>query len=89
MAGFGRALNACYVGRLKALGAFQKIELHGFAFVECAITLLLDSGEMHEDVFAGGALDKALTLGPVEPLHCTLLSHKLLLSPLTSSMCCW
>jgi hypothetical protein len=84
MAGFGWQLHAYHVGRLETLGAFQQIELHCLAFVECAVTILLDRGEMHEDVFARGALDESITLGPVKPLHCTLLSHKLLLSPLTS-----
>jgi len=36
---------------------------------------------MDENVLPGGALDKTVALGSVKPLHCTLLSHKLLLSP--------
>jgi hypothetical protein len=31
---------------------------------------------MDENVLPGGALDKTVALGSVEPLHCTLLSHK-------------
>jgi len=31
---------------------------------------------MNENVLPGGALDKAIALGPIEPLHCALLSHK-------------
>jgi hypothetical protein len=35
---------------------------------------------MDEDILAGGPLDKSIPLGPVEPLDCALLSHKVLLS---------
>src|SRR6266850_3256672 len=84
MAGFQPVkLNGAHdVACLEALGAFEQIELHGLALVQSAITVLLNGGEMHEYVFAGGPLDEAKTLGSVEPLHCSLLSHKLLLSPL-------
>jgi hypothetical protein len=37
---------------------------------------------MNEDVLPGGALDKSISFGAVEPLHCSLLSHRKLLSPL-------
>jgi hypothetical protein len=30
---------------------------------------------MHEHILPRGALDKSITLRPVEPLHCPLLSH--------------
>jgi hypothetical protein len=36
---------------------------------------------MHENVFSRGALDKTISLRPVEPLHSTFLSHRKLLSP--------
>jgi hypothetical protein len=45
------------------------LELHGVALVEGLISILLDSGEMYEDVFPGGPLDKSVSFGPVEPLH--------------------
>src|SRR6266436_4789099 len=84
MAGFQPVeLNGAHdVACLEALGAFEQIELHHLPLVQSAITVLLDGGEMHEYVFAGGPLDETKTLGSVEPLHCSLLSHKLLLSPL-------
>jgi hypothetical protein len=34
---------------------------------------------MYEDIFSGGALDEAVSLGAVEPLHYTLFLHALLL----------
>jgi hypothetical protein len=36
---------------------------------------------MNKHIFASGALYETIALSPVEPLHCTLLSHKKLLSP--------
>jgi hypothetical protein len=70
------------VTRLEPLGALQQIELHGFALVQRAVTILLDGGEMNEDVFPCGPLDKTISFSPVKPLYCTLLSHNELLSPL-------
>ena len=71
MAGFQPVeLNGAHdVACLEALGALEQIELHGLALVQGAIAVLLDGGEMHEDVFAGGPLDEAKTFGSVEPLH--------------------
>jgi len=41
------------VRRLVAFGAFGQIELYGLAFIQGAVTLLLDGGVMDEDIFAG------------------------------------
>ena len=41
---------------------------------------------MNEYVLPGGALDESISLGPVEPLYCALLSHKELLSPLLDDL---
>jgi len=76
MAGNPAGLSADHIGRLEALGALEQIKLHRFAFVERAVAILLNRGEMDEHVFASGALDEPVTFSPVEPLHCTLLSHK-------------
>src|SRR5215471_3670719 len=69
-------LRANDVGSLEALGPLEQIELHRFAFVERAVAVFLDRGEMHEHVFARGALDESVALRSVKPLHSTLLSHK-------------
>src|SRR5271169_4596058 len=69
-------LGADDVARLKAFGAFEQIELHGLTLVERAVAVLLNGGEMHEDVFSRGALDESISLRPVEPLYCSLLSHR-------------
>ena len=70
------------VTRLEALGALQQIELDGFALIQRAVAVLLDGGEMNEDIFPCGPLDKTVSFSPVKPLYCSLLSHNELLSPL-------
>jgi len=60
----------------------KQIELDGFALIQRAVAVLLDGGEMNEDIFPCGPLDKTVSFSPVEPLYCSLLSHNELLSPL-------
>jgi hypothetical protein len=55
---------------LKALLASGHGELDLLAFVQLAIPISADSTEMNEDVLSLLALDEAITLGIVEPLHC-------------------
>jgi hypothetical protein len=71
---------ADYVSCLEPFRALQQIELHGFAFIQCPVAVFLDCRKMNENIFPGGALDKPVSLRPVEPLDCSLLSHKELLS---------
>lgn len=59
---------------LQPFGASQQIEFDCVTFIQRAISILLNYREVHEDVFAGGALDKAVTFSSVEPLDCTFLS---------------
>ena len=70
-----RGLGADYIRCLKTLGAFEQVKLDGFPFVQGPVAVLLDGGEVHEHIFPRGALDKSISLRPVEPLHCTFLSH--------------
>jgi hypothetical protein len=70
-----RTLCADDVCRLKAFGALEQVKLHGLTLVERAVAVLLDRGEVHEYIFHRGALDKSIPFRPVEPLHCTFLSH--------------
>src|ERR1700741_2389296 len=42
------------VCRLKAFGALQQIKLHGLTFIERAVAVLLDGGEVHEYIFSRG-----------------------------------
>ena len=70
-----RRLRADDVGRLKAFGAFQQIKLNGLALVQGAVAVFLDRGKVYEHIFPRRALDESISLRPVEPLHCTFLSH--------------
>jgi len=79
-----RRLNAHDVRCLEALGALSEIELNRLALVQAPIAVLLDSGEMHEDIFTRGPLDETITFGSVKPLDCSFLSHNPLLSTLNS-----
>jgi len=75
--GFRNVSQLCAddICRLEALGALQQIKLHGLTLVERAVAVLLNSGEVHEYIFSRGALDESISLRPIEPLHCTFLSH--------------
>ena len=70
------ALDPYYIGSLEALGPLQQVEFDGLTLIERAIAILLNGGKMNKDIFAGGTLDKTVSLRPVEPLYCTFLSHK-------------
>src|SRR6516225_8740070 len=73
---FGSRLETSDVRCLKTFRTFEEIEFDSFAFVQRAISVLLDRREMDEHVLASGALDKAITLGSVKPLYSSLLSHR-------------
>ena len=75
-------LAAADVPRLEALRAFEQVELNYFTFIQRAVTVFLNGRKMNKNVFPSRALDEAVSLCPVKPLYCTLLSHKVLLSPL-------
>ncbi len=46
-----RRLCADDVGRLKAFGAFQQIELDGLPLIQGAVAVLLDRGKVYEYIF--------------------------------------
>ncbi len=48
----------------------RSVELHGLAFLQALEAASLNSGEMHENVFAILTADKAVAFGVVKPLHC-------------------
>jgi len=70
-----RRLCADDVCRLKALGALEQVKLHGLTLVQSAVAVLLNRREVHEHIFSRRALDESISLRPVEPLHCSFLSH--------------
>ncbi len=65
-------LNSLNVFGLQALGALGDTELHRLALLQALESARLDGRKMHENVFARLAADKAVALGVIEPLHCSL-----------------
>jgi len=65
-------LQNLHVLCLPTLGAFDDIELHWLAFLQAAKSVRLNCGEMNEDILAIFPADKAISLGVIEPLYCSL-----------------
>jgi hypothetical protein len=57
---------------LKALRPFDYIELDLLTFLKTAESAGLNRGEMHENIIAGLTAKKAIALGVVKPLYCSL-----------------
>ena len=72
-------LDRAYVLCLPALRPLGDRELHGLAFLQAFKTARLDGREMHENVLAILTADKAVALGVVEPLNCSLFHTVVLL----------
>src|SRR3954449_2413389 len=72
----GEVLSTYYIGRLKSLGALEQFIFNCFALIQRAVAVLLNGGKMYKHVLSCRALDKPVSLRPVEPLHSTFLSHK-------------
>ena len=79
-----RLLGRTNVLSLPALGSFGHVELHGLTFLQASETAGLNGGEMNENVFARLAADKAIALGVIEPLYCSLFHMFVLLFLLCS-----
>src|SRR5215471_10674591 len=71
----GCLLSCRDVSGLQAFGTLRHFELHAGAFIQGAISLRLDGREVNEDVLSVLALDKAVPLGCVKPLHCSFFFH--------------
>ena len=65
-------LERLHVGSLPTLRAFDNVELHGLTFLQALKTAGVDSGIVHEDIFAVLARNKAEAFRVIEPLHSTL-----------------
>jgi len=73
-------LEGHYALGLQALGALLDLELDGLAFIQGLVSIGLDRRKMDKDVLTGLALNKAVALGRIKPLHCSLFcSHFTLL----------
>jgi hypothetical protein len=71
----GRDLDRPYVLGLPAFRTLGDAELDRLALLQASEPARLDRREMHENVFAILAADKAIALGVVKPLYCSLF-HK-------------
>jgi hypothetical protein len=78
---------------LQTLRARTDLEFHGLTLGERPIAIRLDRREVHENVLTRLATNETISLGGVEPLHYTLLSHlyfhlilEKLFAPLGSSL---
>jgi hypothetical protein len=60
------------VFRLPTLLAFGHSEFNRLPFFKAAISIALDRGEMHEDIFPTLTCDKTEAFSGVEPLNCSL-----------------
>ncbi len=61
----GAAHHVCGV---ESFGSLLAFELYRIALVQCLISILLNSGEVYEDILTSGTLDKPVSFGSVEPL---------------------
>jgi hypothetical protein len=65
-------LESANVLCLPAFLSFGHSEFNRLAILQAAVSVRLDSGEMHEDIFPVLAGDKTKALCGVEPLNCSL-----------------
>ena len=72
-------LDGSHILSLPALRPFGHVKLHGLAFLQASESARLNGREMHENVLATLAADKAIALGVVEPLNCSLFHILVLL----------
>ena len=66
------SLEPHHVGGLRAFGTALDGELHAVAFFQVAITFTLDRRIVDEHIVAAIALNEAVALRAVKPLHCAL-----------------
>ncbi len=67
-----RALGGGNVLCLKTFRAFLDFKFHCLSFIQRLVTVHLNSGEVHENIFPSLALDKTEPLRRIEPLHSSL-----------------
>ena len=72
---------AQYVRGVQSFWALLALELDSFALVKTLVAILLDGGKVYKNILAGRTLNEPITLGPIEPLHYTVLPHSYSLIP--------
>jgi hypothetical protein len=65
-------LEAGNVRGLEPLGPLGHFKFDSLAVGQRLVAFALDSGEVHEDILAGEALDESKTLAGVKPLYSSL-----------------
>src|SRR5215472_12166641 len=70
-------LHRADVCSLQPLLTFDDLELNCLALFKCSIALGQNRALMHENIRPAFALDEAVALFRVEPLHCSLLTDLL------------
>src|SRR5580658_5147937 len=68
-------LQRLNVFSLPALGALGHVKLHRLTLLQALEAARLDRREVHKNVFAILTADKAIALGVVKPLYCSLFCH--------------
>src|ERR1700680_893471 len=68
-------LHADNVLGLQSFWTVGKIKFDRLALVQVAISFALNRAKMDKHVLTGWAADKAVALGGVKPLHCSLFLH--------------
>jgi hypothetical protein len=68
-------LERLHVLSLPALRTLGHVELHRLALLQALEAARLDRREVHKNIFAILAADKAVALGVIKPLYCSLFCH--------------
>jgi len=68
-------LQRANVFSLPALWSFGDLELYALALLQATEAARLDGREMHKYILASLPADKAVALGVVKPLYCSLFCH--------------
>src|SRR5437867_1197457 len=66
------SLESANVLGLPTFGALGHGEFNRLAFLQAAVSVGLNRGEMHEDIFSSLTRDKTKDFSGVEPLNCSL-----------------
>ena len=60
---------AYHIRGVESFGSLLAFELDRVALVQSLVSVLLDSGEMDEDILSRRTLDKPVSFSSIEPLH--------------------
>src|SRR5579863_6484645 len=72
-----RLRHPSHIRRIQPFRPLLAFELHGLAFVQRLVAVLLDGRKMDEHIFTARALNESVALGSVKPLHHSLFLHSI------------